>query len=151
MSVTDTLRDALIADITDYTSYSLRPRSIERIPVDESVLRKPAVMAYTGAGGRAIRETLGPGKNLVTQEFDLLVFVDGKDPVQELDNLTDDIRNLLERTAGTLISSQSSNHGVEDVNVIAWSEPLTGEGIADGVYFRKITVEVTYVYVRGSA
>ncbi len=151
MSTTDTLRDALFDDLNGYTAYTLRPRQILTLPTDESEFRKPAISLATGAGGRSEREELGPGTQLVVQQFNLVLWVDGNNPVQELDNLLDDVRNLLEVTTGTLISSNSSTYGVEDVNVISWSEPLTGEGIAAGVYFRVVTVEVRYVHRRGSA
>ncbi len=149
MGTTRTLRDALMTDlnaITVVNGFNTDIASVSRVSVRHSEVDKPALAINAGPGGISELETLTNLRGLATQQFIVSIFTQGDTAETDLDDLTDDVRDAVERTTGTLQLTAN----VEMVAATEWSEDRTEEGVDGLTHVRELTVDVRYLYTRGS-
>lgn len=149
MSATKTLRDALMLDLADITvangfNTTIATSSVTSVRHDE--VTKPAAAITAGAGGDSELDALTNLRGLATQSFTVELFTDGATAEADMDDFTDDVRDAVERSAGNLQTTAN----VEMVAATSWTEPRK-EVFNDGLtWVREVTVEVRYLYTRGS-
>ena len=154
VAITANIRDAVKSDLEDITTangFSITVQTVSSEPLDVDTAQKPVIYVRPGTGGTADEDvadrTLGNRAAFGTQSFSLAVFVQSTTPLADLDALTDDIRNAIERTtSATMVLA-----GVIDVIVTDWDETLAAADAVNNLFFRRINVSVGYEYTRGSA
>jgi hypothetical protein len=144
------LRFALAQDlqhISTANGYSMDVETVAAKPINVRENNKPAVFISGGAGD-SDRETISNMRRVATHRFDVILAVattPSDEGIDRLDDLTDDIRNCVERDAGTL-RAQAGMAGVETIREI----PIEDD-IAAGLYLRNVTVLCEYMYNSGAA
>lgn len=147
VATTKSIRDAMFADLNSYSSWTITPSTISKFPVDLDAAGKPCVFLWPGGGGEADLETVDNiyGGNI--QQFGLICCVKSEDPIDDIDNLTDDVINAIERADGSLIALSY----VTNVNVIEWGEIVPDVDLpAAKQIHRVLVVAVEYLHTRGS-
>ncbi|RMF18883.1 MAG: hypothetical protein D6760_13540 [Deltaproteobacteria bacterium] len=150
MAITQQIRDALVSDLQQITTgngYSTTLVEVGREPKRITEARAPAVYIAPGEGGTSELETISSGMGSAVQRFTLQMIVRSATPNQDMDNLLDDVRNAIERSGSAVLALSD----VVTAAVTGWTETVTEPDIALDTYYREATVEVTYLYRRGSA
>jgi hypothetical protein len=149
MASTNTLRDALVADLTAITvagGFNTTLAEVLAEPDPEKETLKPAAVLTSGPGGTSDQESLTNTKGLAVQQFVVELHIQSATPQQDMDDLLDDVRNAAERSNSNLLAVA----GTEMVTATEWDEAATDTPISQGTYIRKVTVEIRYLYTRGS-
>lgn len=147
MAKTAELRAALVEDLADISTgngFSVTLTEVGTDPKVVSEVAAPAVWVSAGAGATADVSQLGNVTGTAAQSFALELLAGSK---TELDNLTDDVRNAIERSTSAL----GNVSGVEYWGVSEWTEPMTSEDVAQRKWVRGATVTVRYLFTRGAA
>ena len=132
--------------ITVVNGFNTTIAQTRRTPKRHDDISKPGAAITAGEGGTGELESLTNLRGLATQHFAVSLFVDGATAETDMDDFSDDVRNAVERSAGNLQTAAN----VEMVAATGWTEPRT-EGADDGLTrVREVTVEVRYIYTRGS-
>jgi len=149
MGTTQTHRDALMLDLADITvanGFNTNIATSSRTSLRHDEADKPAASITAGAGSDSELDSLTNLRGLATQSFTVELMTDGATAEQDMDDFTDDLRNAVERSTGNLQGTAN----VEMVAATSWTEPRK-EAINDGLTLvREVTVEVRYLYTRGS-
>ena len=148
--ITKTIRDALISDLQQISTangYGTDLVEVGTEPKPMSEARPPAVYLVPGQGGTAELETLSNMQGAAIQRITLDLLVRSATPHDDAVVLLDDVRNAIERSDGATLAV----NGVESVQVVEWSEVMTSEDVGNAWGLVNVTVEVAYVYSRGSA
>lgn len=147
MAKTAELRAALIEDLADISTangFSVTLTEVGTEPKVVSEVSAPAVWVSAGAGATADISQLGNVTGTAAQSFALELLAGSK---TELDNLTDDVRNAIERSTSAI----GNVSGVEYWGVSEWTDPMTSEDVAQRKWVRGATVTVRYLFTRGAA
>lgn len=149
VAFTKSLRDALVLDLqaintTDGYDTAVAEVSAQPKPIAE--LSKPFIQFIPGSSGDSDIAALGNQSIESQQNFTLQIGVRAGD-LDAIDNLTDDVRNCIERDAGNLKTLAN----VYGVIVTSWDEIVTDRHSSGDIYLRTLTVTVRYAYRNGSA
>lgn len=149
MSITATIRDALMTDLRDINGMdgfvtALAEVGSEPKRVDEA--QKPGVYVQSTEGVSDL-ETITQRRGEVEQIYTLDLVVSSATPNADMDALLDDVRNAIERDGSNILTVSA----VTKVTVTDWSPVGTDPDIALGVYWRTVNVAVNYIYTRGAA
>lgn len=150
MSITNTLKDALITDLNDITTangFSKTVSEVSREPIRFDEAKVPHISIVPGDGGSAAAETLTNRIGAGEQEWTLQLVLRTTTPNEDMDDFLDDVRNAIERSTGNLGSAS----GVILAGVTGWTGTITAEEIHENTYYREATVTVQYEFTRGSA
>jgi hypothetical protein len=147
--ITARIRDALMSDIAEITAVNGFSKTLAesgRLPKRPEEAALPAVFLEDGGGGTSELDTLSNAQGSSEQQFNLLAVVSAVDEtgLEDIEDLTRDIRNVVERPAGNL-------QALGDVVASGWSSIVTEQVVSNGIYLRHIQVVVQYNYQRGSA
>jgi len=148
--ITKTIRDAIVSDLQDISTangYETDLVEVGTEPKRREEVRAPAVYLVPEQGGVAELETLSNGQGAAIQRIAVDCFVRSSTPHDDAIKLLDDVRNAVERSDGATLAV----NGVESVQVVEWSEVMTSEDVGDQWGIITATIEVAYVYSRGSA
>jgi len=148
--ITKTIRDAIVSDLQDISTangYETDLVEVGTEPKRREEVRVPAVYLVPEQGGVAELETLSNGQGEAIQRIAVDCLVRSSTPHDDAIKLLDDVRNAVERSDGATLAV----NGVESVQVVEWSEVMTSEDVGDQWGIITATIEVAYVYSRGSA
>lgn len=143
--ITSVLRDAVVRDlktISKQNGFEIDVVSVLTKPKAIRDLALPAIAVISGPGGRSDPEELTNGTGRSSQQFVVQFAARNQD---DMDAVTDAARNALEKD-GSFVSLVS---GVEMATLTEWSDPIYEDEYS--VVLREATVEIRYVYSRGSA
>ncbi len=150
MAKTAQIKAALVDDLEQISTangYTFTVAEVGTEPKRVDEARFPGLYLIPGAGGSANIEELGNRAGYATQRYGVQLFVRSTTPNTDMDNLLDDVRNAVERSAGNLMGIS----GVEYAGVSQWSEVVTEGDINEHVYYRELVVEIRYEFTRGAA
>jgi hypothetical protein len=142
MSITETLAAALVTDLQTVSGIAEVGREPKRI--DEALA--PSAYVITADGSSDI-ETISNMQGQCRQSFVVQLMVRSAAPNADMNSLLDAVRNAVESSSGTLVTLST----VVRVSVTRWSGVFTEPSIHEGVYLREVTVDVDYIFTRGSA
>lgn len=152
MSITLTLRDAVVDDLGDINGAGifvtdLTAGTIATVPTPDSMLSLPAAEVRPGEGGTTEDpETLGCTDGMSEQDIIVELHVRSTTPYDAIANLVDDVRNAIERAGGNVRTVT----GVFFARVAAWEIKHLAEDHANQRGRATITVHVKYEYDAGS-
>ena len=153
--ILNTIRNALITDFGDITTgngYSVTLAEISEDPKRPDEMLRPGVCLYSGEAGTVERETNSGRINTSFHDYVVQMVAVTATPNETLDNMTDDVRNVVELSTSAVLNASTGPAAVIDVNVTNISPVLTDTNAnEERTFVRILTVEVQYEYTRGSA
>ena len=149
MSITATIKAALIADLTAIDGTGIFSTTVAEVgsePKEVSEAQKPGVFIYASEGESDL-ETMTNLRGETQQAYTLDLVIESNTPNADMDTFLDDVRNCVERTASNVLGATRVN----TATVTDWTPVESDPDILMNIYFRQVNVVVSYLYSRGAA
>lgn len=150
MAILSTIRTALASDLAQITTgngYSLTVAQVYTEPKRVAEMLKPGIYIAPDESTEAEIDTLTNRIGAAVQTYTVVIVANTRTPNATMDNFSDDVRNAVERSTGSL----QTTAGVYNVVVSEIGSVLVDADTAQDDYLRVIKLTIEYEYTRGSA
>ena len=148
--ITTLIKNALVADLQLINGAGIFQTTVAEIglePKRYDEAKSPGIYIGSSAG-EGDQDSITSRIGTRSQDYNLDLIIKGSNtPNADLDTFLDDIANAIEHEDSNI----NGVNGVESVVLSEWTAVHTDPGISEGIYLRRVTVSVTYLYSRGSA